>query len=53
MKLAVLRSAIICLRVCRDSKRLTEIDSSCSAIVQEEKLDSKQFNLNNAALKEL
>ena len=35
-----LRSAIICLRGCRGSKQATDIDSSCSAIVREGRLDS-------------
>ena len=36
----LLRSAMICLRGCRGSKRPTDIDSSCRAIVQEGRLDS-------------
>ena len=37
---ALLRSARICLRGCRGSKRPIDIDSSCSAIVREGRLDS-------------
>ena len=42
---ALLRSAIICLRGCRGSKRTTDIDSSCSVIVREGRLDSLQISL--------
>ena len=40
MSFALLRSAIICFRGGRGSKRPTDIDVSCNAIVQEGRLDS-------------
>ena len=40
INLALLRSAIICLIGCRGSKRPTDIDSSCSAIMRKGSLDS-------------
>ena len=37
---ALLRSAVICIRGCRGSKRPTNVDSSCSEILREGRLDS-------------